>query len=187
MLVQFQIYRFAKCGVCLNRKFKVGFSFWLHSSKSFGQGSGSGSSQTRVIPNLRPNNINKHQRLLWCVHSTPHRRTHIASRTGSGPIHVDFLRAESTFLRPRVGRGGKPECSCWLPLLASTCPLRCKGNCAAGTMGRWEIKRESGRAERLIFAGSRDKCYLGGDSLQRPIDLSSWHVSLWGWGFSWEE
>ena len=38
------------------------------------------------------------------------------------------------------------------------------------------------RAERLIFAGSGGKCYLGGGSLQRPIHLSSWHPSWRGVG-----
>lgn len=51
-----------------------------------------------------------------------------------------------------------------------------------GMGGGRERRRE--RAECLIFAGRREKCYLGGGFLQRPIHLSSWHPSQRGVGES---
>ncbi len=53
------------------------------------------------------------------------------------------------------------------------------GNSLTAVMRR---QRRRERAERLIFAGRREKCYLGGSSLQRPIHLSSWHPSQRGVG-----
>lgn len=52
-----------------------------------------------------------------------------------------------------------------------------------GDLCSWDRDGEArARAERLIFAGSGGKCYLGGGSLQRPIHLSSWHPSWRGVG-----